>query len=174
MFLHLSVSHSVHGGGGSTWGGTPTGQVHPPEGTLPGRYTPWVGTPPGQVHLLWAGTLPPLWQVHTPGNACWDTVNKRRYASYWNAFLSERVSIYILSAIQRCHGGSGLPQNRGTTRCPSPHPPFYFTTIPHGYTVYLGCEFGRTLVGPTSSTCQNGTWDNRPGSCESEEMSLLL
>ena len=37
MFLHLSVSHSVHRGG--TWAGTP-----------PGRYTPWAGTPPGAVH----------------------------------------------------------------------------------------------------------------------------
>ena len=47
MFLHLSVSHSVHGRGG----GVP-GQVHPQAGTLPGRYI-------------------------TPASACWDTVNKR-------------------------------------------------------------------------------------------------
>ena len=38
MFLHLSVSHSVHGG--------VPGQVHPPwAGTHP-----WAGTPPGAVH----------------------------------------------------------------------------------------------------------------------------
>ena len=53
MFLHLSVSHSVH------WGGVPRqvhplGQVHPP-----GRYTPWqVHTPPGKY---------PHGQVHPPG-----------------------------------------------------------------------------------------------------------
>ena len=63
MFLHLSLSHSVHRGG--TWAGTPprqvhpSGQVHPQAGTppsqvhpprtgapSPGRYTPWAGTPP--------------------------------------------------------------------------------------------------------------------------------
>ena len=42
MFLHLSVSHSVHGG--STWAGTPPGRYIPP-----GRYPP-EGTPPVQVH----------------------------------------------------------------------------------------------------------------------------
>ena len=36
MFLHLSVSHSVHSWG-STWAGTPS----------LGRYTPQAGTPPG-------------------------------------------------------------------------------------------------------------------------------
>ena len=58
MFLHLSVSHSVHGNG-SSWAGTP-GPVHPP----------W-----DQVH--------PLGQVHPPadGYCC------GRYASYWNQFL---------------------------------------------------------------------------------------
>ena len=45
IFLHMSVSHSVHiGGGGSTWAGTPW-QVHPP-----GRYTPRQVHPPWQVH----------------------------------------------------------------------------------------------------------------------------
>ena len=52
MFLHLSVSHSVHGG--STWAGTPQA------GTLPGtRYTPW-----DQVHPL--GRYIPQDQVHPP------------------------------------------------------------------------------------------------------------
>ena len=85
MFLHLSVSHSVHGGRGClphcrlryiplgryttldryTY---PPGQVPPirytpsPWQVPPGRYTPWTGTPwagtpPGQVHpSSWAGT----------------------------------------------------------------------------------------------------------------------
>ena len=43
-------------------------QVHPLEGTTPGRYTPhWAGSPP-QAGTPPAGT--------TPGNACWDMVNK--------------------------------------------------------------------------------------------------
>ena len=64
MFLHLSVSHSVHKG-------VPgqvdpprqiqhPGQVDPPQaGTPPGRYTPWSGTPPRQVHS--PGQVQPPW-----------------------------------------------------------------------------------------------------------------
>ena len=46
------------------------------------RYSPQAGTPPPprQVQPTWGGK-PPL------GSTCWDTVNKRGYASYWNAFL---------------------------------------------------------------------------------------
>ena len=44
VFLHLSVSHSVHGG--STWAGTTPGQV------THGQVHPWAGTP------SWAGTPP--------------------------------------------------------------------------------------------------------------------
>ena len=55
MFLHLSVSHSVHRG--EYLGRYPLDR-HPL-----GKYTPWAGTPPGQVHPL-AGT--PHGQVHTP------------------------------------------------------------------------------------------------------------
>ena len=90
MFLHLSVSHSVHRGGGSTWAGTsPSGRYTPQARTLP----PWVGTQPGhipsprQVHPR-AGTPPRQVQPtgrytppgrYTPraGSVCWDTVNKR-------------------------------------------------------------------------------------------------
>ena len=79
MFLHLSVSHSVHGGGYlgkyplgryTPWqvhplAGTSPGQVHPPGRYTPmGRYTPWAGTLLWQVHPL-AG-IPPG-QVHPPG-----------------------------------------------------------------------------------------------------------
>ena len=68
MFLHLSVSHSVHRGeylGRYTPPGryTPR-QVHTLAGTSPSRYTPW------QVQS-------PLGRYTPPGNACWDTVNKR-------------------------------------------------------------------------------------------------
>ena len=67
MFLHLSVSHSVHRGE-STWAGTP-----------PGRYTPQAGTSP--------------WQVHPPGNVCWDMVNKRAVRILLECILVYR-SIY--------------------------------------------------------------------------------
>ena len=72
MFLHLSVSHSVHKGEGVP------GQVHPPgKYTPPGRFTPspWQVHPAGQVH-------PPR-QVHPqagkpPGHSVrWDMVNNR-------------------------------------------------------------------------------------------------
>ena len=72
MFLHLSVSHSVHSGEGvsaSVHAGIHLQAGTPPVGTPPGRYTPQAGTPPGQVPPrqvhplastpLWAGTPPP-------------------------------------------------------------------------------------------------------------------
>ena len=67
ILLHLSVILFT---GGSTWAGTPLGQVHPLAGTPPGqvtalgRYTPLAGTPPGQVHPL--GRYTPK-QVHPLG-----------------------------------------------------------------------------------------------------------
>ena len=79
MFLHLSVSHSVHRGG------VLPGQIPPGAGTLPGRYSPLTSTPlgrypSGQVHLL-AGTAPP------PGRYYEIRSMSGRYAYYWNAFL---------------------------------------------------------------------------------------
>ena len=56
MFSVACIKNSVHGGGGSTWAGTPPRQVDP---------APWIGTPPGQAHIPWAGTHP-LEQVHIP------------------------------------------------------------------------------------------------------------
>ena len=69
MFLHLSVSHSVHRGRGvpgqvptpsqvhpllgrytRSWAGTPPGSYTPLNRHTPGRYTPWAGTPPRHVH----------------------------------------------------------------------------------------------------------------------------
>ena len=50
-------------------------------------------------------------------------------------------------------------------------PPRHFG---NGYTVEFSCPAGKTLVGPTTSTCQDGAWSHRPQSCESEEISLFL
>ena len=63
MFLHLSVSHSVHKGG--TWAGTPRART-PPRRYIPhagtkqpgiplGRYTLRVGTPPRPQCMLGYG-----------------------------------------------------------------------------------------------------------------------
>ena len=57
MFLHLSVSHSVHGGIEYLGRYPPRAGTPPWAGTRSGRYPPWA-VPPGQVH-------PPR-QVHTP------------------------------------------------------------------------------------------------------------
>ena len=63
MFLHLSVSHSVHRG--STWAGTPPGRYTPLGKYTPDRYTPLAGTPPPrQVHPPDRYTPQ---QVHPPG-----------------------------------------------------------------------------------------------------------
>ena len=82
MLLHLSVSHSVHGGGEYL------GRYPPGSGEVPGQVHPWAGTPP-----LWAGT-PPLWAgtppsryPHSPSSACWDTVNKRAVRILLECFL---------------------------------------------------------------------------------------
>ena len=65
MFLRLSVSHSVHGGGC-----LPQGMLgYTPQQTPPGQ-TPPTQTPP------WTDTLPPA-DGHCSG----------RYAFSWNAFL---------------------------------------------------------------------------------------
>ena len=73
MFLHLSVSHSVHKGRGiclsACWDSR-----HPQEQTPPQQ------TPPG---------ADPSRSRQTPPAQCTlgDTSNKRQYASYWNAYL---------------------------------------------------------------------------------------
>ena len=61
----------------------------------------------------------------------------------------------------------------GGTRYPIPHN--YTNGAPaDGYTVIFQCFGGKILIGPTSSTCQDGTWSHLPQSCESKESSLLL
>ena len=63
MFLHLSVSHSVHRGV----------SAHCMLGYTPQVSTPWAGTPLGRYppgRYTPTGSYP----LHS---ACWDTVNKR-------------------------------------------------------------------------------------------------
>ena len=86
MFLHLSVSNSVH--------------CHPP-----GRHTPWADTPqaatPGQTPPLGRHTPPTPCPVHAGIHTHPCTVHagiqstSGRYASYWNAYLL--VLIFLLS-----------------------------------------------------------------------------
>ena len=97
IFLHLSVIHSVHGGGGlpqCMLGYHPQG-ADPPEQTPP-TTAPWSRDPPEQTHPLrsrdppGADTPPEQtpWEQTTPQEA--DSIiqsTSSRYASYWNAFL---------------------------------------------------------------------------------------
>ena len=74
MFLHLSVSHSVHGGCISQHA---LGQTPPPQCML-------IHTHPWQVHAGIHTPCPVHARKHPPpgGDCC------GRYASYWNVFLS--------------------------------------------------------------------------------------
>ena len=63
-YVFTRVCDSVHGGYLGRY--TPSGQVHPL-----GRYPP----PPPQVHPSPQAGTPP--GRYTPGNTCWDMVNKR-------------------------------------------------------------------------------------------------
>ena len=73
IFSEACVKNSVHGGGGSTWAGTPLGQVHPQQVQPSCRYTPQAGTPPGAVHVgvygQQAGGTHPT-GMHSCGNIC--------------------------------------------------------------------------------------------------------
>ena len=88
MFLHLSVSHSVHRGVSAS--------VHAGIHTPPGQTPPWEDTPPGRHPLTQCmlGYKHPSAQCmlgYTSPllSACWDRHGYwcRRYTSYWNAFL---------------------------------------------------------------------------------------
>ena len=83
MFLHLSVSHSAQRGI-SAWADTPLGRTPPPLGRYPTRQTsPQADTPLGRH---------PLGRHSPDGN--WSG----RYASYWNAFLFEKVVFLSLDS----------------------------------------------------------------------------
>ena len=82
MFLHLSVSHSVHS------------HSYPKADTPP----PWADTPPGR-HPPWLNTHTHT-HTHladTPGQtppAPRDGHCSRRYTSYWNAFLIFPIMVH--------------------------------------------------------------------------------
>ena len=107
MFLHMSVSHSVHRGGlpqcmlgyppprsrhthpreqaHLSWQQTPRSRYRPPPqgaGTPQGVEPPGAGTHPPGADLTGAGNPPP------GRRACWEIRSMRgRYASYWNGIL---------------------------------------------------------------------------------------
>ena len=81
MFLHLSISHSVH-----------RGCLPPPyRQTPPWADTPWADTPLPSACL---DTLlcPVHAGIHTPTSAVHEIRSRsRRYASYWNAYLLSEI-----------------------------------------------------------------------------------
>ena len=93
MFLHLSVSHSIHGGvsSASVYAGIHTSLGrHPPEQTPPWAETPPGLTPPGQTPPGRHPLPSACWDTHPLlPSACWDRHDHYcgRYGSYWNAFL---------------------------------------------------------------------------------------
>ena len=113
MFLHLSVSHSVHRGGCLVQGVCCWGKGVP---GIRGVSGPWGGVPgpgvsgPGRVPDPGGGLLP---GVPGPGGllpgGClvvdppWDAYCCGRYASYWNAFLFghciQRAPINIINTV---------------------------------------------------------------------------
>ena len=75
-----------------------------------------------------------------------------------------KSSIILILARRRCPT-PGVPAGYGgaTTH---PNPVQYSNGgLADGYTVIFGCLYGRHYVGPTQSTCEDGTWSHRPGSC---------
>ena len=102
MFLHLSVSHSVHRGGEYLGRYTPPpGQLHPPGQVHSlGRYTPQADTPPRAGTPPWTGTPPR--QVHplsryTPSEQCMlgDTGNKRAVRILLECILVNTIYLRI-------------------------------------------------------------------------------
>ena len=116
MFLHLSVSDSVHRRGGSASGAgecTPPLDT-PPLDTPPDTHPPWTHTLLGHVlpgHPMDISSdttidTPPLLKspAKSPGHTPLDTPlllpqsTSGRYASYWNAFLLQIVMQIVISS----------------------------------------------------------------------------
>ena len=115
IFLHLSVILFTGGVPGQVPPGsyTPRDQVHPlGPGTSPRtrytpqdqvhplprtRYTPLPGTryTPRTRYTPQGPGTPLRDQVHPPISACWEIqTTSGRYASYWNAFLFFRITLF--------------------------------------------------------------------------------
>ena len=113
MFLHLSVSHSVHGGWGACVPHTPLPCTLPLPCMPPGMYTPWHICPPGMHTPCYTCPLPAM---HAPCHACSLPCTlpchacpchacpchacphdmrsmSGRYASYLNAFLFQNADV---------------------------------------------------------------------------------
>ena len=108
MFLHVSLCPQE---GESTWAGTHPRQVHPQTRYTPSRYPPDRYTPSDQVHprdqvhplagTPWAGTptrtrcTPRARYIPLGSSGCWEIrATSGRYASYWNAFLFNLISLH--------------------------------------------------------------------------------
>ena len=103
MFLHLSVSHSVHGGGGRVC------HTHTPAMHAPWHVHPLAHMPPWHAHPLLhmpppCHACPPATPVpchahspaiHAPCHACPHDMRSMsgRYASYLNAFLFQNADV---------------------------------------------------------------------------------
>ena len=101
IFLHLSVIHSVHGGGGSASvhaGIPPPDQTPPPP---PIRYHPR-SDPPGPGRPPLDQTPPPRTRQTphpTPPRQADSSIRSTsgRYASYWNAFLLHGGLLFLFT-----------------------------------------------------------------------------
>ena len=82
MFLHLSISHSVHGGGG--------------EGLHPGGSA-------SRAVCIWEVCIGRGLGRPTPYRRLRDTVKSWRYASYWNAFLFQCIFVNNLLYVWKYH-----------------------------------------------------------------------
>ena len=82
MFLHLSVSHSVHGGRGSVWLWVRETLGHTPWTPTPPEHTPWTETP---LSIEAGGAHPTgMHSCSLCSPYCWKN---GRLALDWNAFL---------------------------------------------------------------------------------------
>ena len=120
MFLHVSVSHSIHSGGRAwLWGACMVvGGMHCCWGGVHGcgghAWLPGGVCGLGGLHSCWGGMCGCGWGVHGCGGHAWllggmggcrgvcmgyDEIQSMsgRYASYWNAFLFPKVSSEIPS-----------------------------------------------------------------------------
>ena len=89
-----------------------------------------------------------------------------------NLLLLISLNCFIISATKYCdRTGFNLTWD---TRDSGPNAHYsYIETypslaygVPDGYTVHFRCNFHQRLTGPSSVTCQDGSWSAQPGHCE--------